>query len=74
MTPATVERLPNGFTTAVCEVPGRHQVLITLFVRAGSRFEAPARNGISHFVEHMLFRGSAAWPASSRPRRRAPDR
>lgn len=62
MTPPIVERLPNGFTTAVCEVPGRHQVLITLFVRVGARFEAPAQSGISHFVEHLLFRGSEAYP------------
>lgn len=66
MTPATVERLPNGFTTAVCEVPGRHQVLISLFVRAGARFEAAAQSGLSHFVEHLLFRGSAAHPDAFR--------
>lgn len=66
MTPAIVERLPNGFTTAVCEVPGRHQVLITLFVRVGARFEAPAQSGLSHFVEHLLFRGSAAYPDAFR--------
>ena len=66
MPPAIVERLPNGFTTAVCEVPGRHQVLISLFVRAGGRFESPALSGVSHFVEHVLFRGSAAYPDAYR--------
>lgn len=66
MSPCIVERLPNGFTTAIIEVPGRHQVLITLLVRTGSRFEAPEAAGISHLVEHMLFRGCAAYPDARR--------
>jgi predicted Zn-dependent peptidase len=35
-----------------------------LVVRAGSRFETPADNGISHFVEHMVFAGTERWTES----------
>jgi predicted Zn-dependent peptidase len=35
-----------------------------LYVRTGSRYETARTNGLSHFVEHMLFRGSAGFPTS----------
>jgi predicted Zn-dependent peptidase len=62
--PSAVERLSNGLTTVVVDRPTSHQVLISLLVRAGSRFESPAESGISHFLEHILFRGNAAAPDS----------
>jgi predicted Zn-dependent peptidase len=58
--PAAVERLSNGLTTVVVDRPASHQVLVSLMVRTGSRFETPADSGISHFLEHVLFRGNAA--------------
>lgn len=61
-TPAQVDQLPNGLTTVVIDRPGTHQVLITLMVRVGSRFEPADRIGVTHFLEHMLFRGNAAYP------------
>jgi predicted Zn-dependent peptidase len=36
--------------------------MIALYVRAGSRHEAPPVNGVSHFLEHLFFRGSAGYP------------
>ncbi len=56
------QRLPNGFTTVVVEMPGLHQVQLSLLLPVGSRYETPALSGISHFVEHVLFRGNAAYP------------
>jgi predicted Zn-dependent peptidase len=35
-----------------------------LYVKVGSRLERPEDNGLSHFVEHMLFRGTEAHPTS----------
>jgi len=35
-------------------------------VRAGSRYEAPEQSGITHFLEHMLFRGNATYPDATR--------
>ncbi|MEE8554374.1 MAG: pitrilysin family protein [bacterium] len=56
------DRLPNGLTTVLIEVPSSHQVLLSLLVRAGSRFDPPGQAGLSHFVEHALFRGNASHP------------
>jgi predicted Zn-dependent peptidase len=61
-TPVHTERLPSGFTAVVLEMPGLHQVQLSLFVPVGSRFEAPGECGISHFLEHALFRGNALHP------------
>ena len=35
-----------------------HQAAVSLFLRTGSRYESQADNGLSHFLENMLFRGS----------------
>ena len=58
----TTERLSSGFRTVVLEMPGMHQVQLSLFVPVGSRHEAAGDCGASHFVEHALFRGNALIP------------
>jgi predicted Zn-dependent peptidase len=57
-------RLPNGLRLVTIETPHLHTANLCLYVRAGSRYETPAENGLSHFVEHMLFRGSSQFPDS----------
>ncbi len=57
-------RLSNGLRVVTVETPHLHGAAIGLYVRTGSRYETPHDNGISHFVEHMLFRGSAGFPSS----------
>ncbi len=52
------ETLPNGFNFFVLQNPGTTSVSVDLWVRVGSRYESPGINGISHFVEHLLFRGT----------------
>lgn len=37
-------------------------VTVLVLVRAGSRYETRANNGVSHFVEHMMFKGTKARP------------
>ncbi|ABS24832.1 pitrilysin family protein [Anaeromyxobacter sp. Fw109-5] len=54
--------LPNGLRVLTAGAPGLHSAMIALYVRAGSRHETAARNGVSHFLEHLFFRGSLAWP------------
>lgn len=56
--------LPNGLTVVTVEMPHLHSVELSLFVRSGLRFETKANNGISHFLEHMLFRGNKLYPDS----------
>jgi len=57
-------RLRNGLRVVTVETPHLHTATISLYVRAGSRYETPQSNGLSHFVEHMLFRGSSRYPDS----------
>jgi predicted Zn-dependent peptidase len=54
--------LPNGLRVLTAPAPGLRSAMIALYVRAGSRHESAARNGVSHFLEHLFFRGSVAWP------------
>jgi predicted Zn-dependent peptidase len=50
--------LPNGLTILTEEMQQIRSVSIGVWVRSGSRHEAPELNGISHFVEHMVFKGT----------------
>lgn len=56
--------LPNGITVVTVEMPHIHTLEIAMFVRAGLRFENAANNGISHFLEHMMYRGNIKYPDS----------
>ena len=54
--------LDNGLRVLTAPAPGLHSAMIALYVRAGSRHETPAQNGVSHFLEHLFFRGSVGYP------------
>lgn len=49
--------LPNGLQVVAIQRPGAQVALVAVDVRAGSRFESPRDNGLSHFLEHMVFQG-----------------
>ena len=51
--------LPNGARLLLQEVPGAQSAALGFFVGVGSRHEAPRENGAAHFLEHMLFKGTA---------------
>ena len=51
--------LQNGLTVLVEEMPYLRSVSIGAWVKAGSMLEAPHENGLSHFMEHMAFKGTA---------------
>jgi len=51
--------LPNGLRVIAEPLPHLHSVSIGVWVRAGSILEAPAENGLSHFIEHLAFKGTA---------------
>ncbi|OJY31543.1 MAG: peptidase M16 [Myxococcales bacterium 68-20] len=59
-----VARLDNGLEVIVAPQPQLHRAHLALYVRVGSRFETPAQNGLSHFLEHMLYRGTPRLPHS----------
>ena len=50
--------LDNGLRVLSSELPHTRSVSISLFVGAGSRYEADSIAGVSHFLEHMLFKGT----------------
>src|SRR5512146_799850 len=52
------EVLPNGLTIITEEMQHIRSVSIGIWVKSGSRDEDPQWNGISHFVEHMVFKGT----------------
>ncbi len=56
--------LANGLTVVTVEMPHIHTIEVAMFVRAGLRFENKNNNGISHFLEHMMFRGNRKYPDS----------
>jgi predicted Zn-dependent peptidase len=52
------ERLPNGLTIITEEMEHIRSVSIGIWIKTGSRDEDPQWNGISHFIEHMVFKGT----------------
>ena len=55
-------RLPGGVTFVAVPLPHLHRATISMLFAAGSRYESPADNGLAHFTEHMLFRGTERFP------------
>jgi predicted Zn-dependent peptidase len=56
--------LPNGLGVVLVPMPGVHRAVASLYLRVGSRFESAQDNGISHFLEHMVFRGTPSLPSA----------
>ncbi len=54
-------RLPNGLDVVTEENADAHSVAVGLFIKAGSRDEDLSVSGVSHFLEHMMFKGSARY-------------
>lgn len=53
-----LKTLPNGLRVLVVEAPEAPLVTIDIWIRAGSACETPETNGVAHFMEHLLFRGT----------------
>jgi predicted Zn-dependent peptidase len=53
-----VTRLKNGLTVATAEMPYMSSVSLGLWVGVGGRYEPAEVNGVSHFIEHLLFKGT----------------
>lgn len=51
-------KLPNGITVLSEHMPGLRSVTAGIWVRRGSRHESPELNGICHFIEHAVFKGT----------------
>lgn len=53
-----VTRLDNGLTIATANMPHMASVSLGIWVGIGSRYEPERVSGISHFIEHLLFKGT----------------
>jgi predicted Zn-dependent peptidase len=56
--------LPNGLRVLTSSMPHTHSVSLSLYVGTGSRYERDGEAGISHFLEHLLFKGTERWPSA----------
>src|ERR1700752_1849755 len=50
--------LPNGVTIVTERMPQVRSVSVGIWLGSGSRAESPERNGVAHFIEHMVFKGT----------------
>lgn len=54
------QRFANGVRLVVDPMPEARSISLGLWIGAGSRLERPEFGGISHFIEHMLFKGTGS--------------
>ncbi len=52
------DTLDNGLTVLVKEVPGAKVATVQIWVKAGSIYEGSKEGGITHLIEHMIFKGT----------------
>jgi predicted Zn-dependent peptidase len=56
--------LDNGLRLITAPMPHTRSVTISFFIGAGSRYETEAQAGISHFIEHLCFKGTSKRPTA----------
>lgn len=54
--------LDNGLRVITAPMPSTRSVTVMVMVGAGSRYEQRRINGLSHFMEHMFFKGASKYP------------
>lgn len=54
--------LPNGLCVLATPIPGAPSVTVAAFVRAGSLYEDDKLAGVSHYLEHLLYKGTKHYP------------
>ena len=58
------QTLPNGVRIVYEHMPHVRSAAIGVWIGVGSRYESPSNAGSAHFIEHMLFKGTAQHTAS----------
>ena len=56
--------LANGLRILTGPMPGTRSVAVSIYVGAGSRYEAPEESGMSHLLEHLVFKGTTKRPTA----------
>jgi predicted Zn-dependent peptidase len=54
-----ISKVQNGLRLATAEMPQMKGVSVGIWIGVGSRYEPAALNGVCHFIEHLLFKGTA---------------
>ncbi len=62
----TKKVLQNGLTLLTVPIETAASVTMSVFVKAGSRYEKLEQNGMAHFLEHLHFKGSAKYPTAKK--------
>ena len=60
----STKTLENGLRLVAVNMPHLHSAEIAVYLKAGGRNDPPGKSGISHFLEHMLFRGSSEFASN----------
>ncbi len=61
---SSLHTLENGLRVVCVEMPHLHAAEMAVYLKVGGRNDPPGREGLSHFLEHILFRGTADFPSS----------
>ncbi|MCY4109941.1 MAG: pitrilysin family protein [Chloroflexi bacterium] len=56
--------LDNGLRVVSVTLPHTMAISFSIYFATGSRYESDASAGISHYLEHMLFKGTRSWPSA----------
>jgi predicted Zn-dependent peptidase len=62
--PYELTKLKNGVRVVLAPMEGVNSIATAVMVGVGSRYETPVINGISHFLEHMVFKGTKKYPTT----------
>jgi predicted Zn-dependent peptidase len=62
--PYSLTTLPNGVRLLLVPMEGVNSVATAVMVGVGSRYETPEISGISHFLEHIVFKGTEKYPTT----------
>ncbi len=57
---------PNGLTLLTVPMSTAESITMSIFVKAGSRYEDKSINGLSHFLEHLHFKGTKNYPTAKK--------
>src|SRR5258706_15453911 len=57
-------KLESGLRILTVPMPSLESVTLTVWVKVGSRKESERTQGLSHFIEHMVFKGSKKRPSA----------
>lgn len=58
------QKLASGLRVITKNLPGTAALTCLVLAGAGGRYETPARRGLSHFLEHMFFKGGQKYPTA----------